>query len=142
MHKIATWPDLAKASLFGVIAAWIAYAILAGIDVVTGSSRDIAMALYPAVTMIALAVAIILFWPLTIGMARLGTSLGVTRPWARSRWVWAAIGAVTGALTLILFMGVLSNWSAENVLVTTMGIATGSVSSLVTRWRLGVGRVT
>ncbi len=142
MQPTASWRDLVKASLAGVLAAWLIYAVVAAFDTYGGGpSNDIAMAFYPVATMIALVVALLLFWPLTVGMARLGTTLGGRQGWAREWWAWAAVGAAIGAVSLMVLMGILSSWSAENALVAGIGSGMGAVSALVTHWRLGVARI-
>lgn len=138
----ASWTAITKASFLGVAAAWVGYAIWSAIDAYTGPSNDIAIAILPAVLAISVLVALLLFWPIIIGMARLGTIIARTHDWARQWWAWAVIGAVSGGLTLCGFMGILSAWSAELLWATIIGAAFGAAAALITHSRLGVGRYT
>jgi hypothetical protein len=143
VQQTISWPTIVKSSLGGVLAAWLCYVIGVAFEVFVfgGASNDIAVALFPAATMIALAVALLLFWPLTIGMARIGVTFGATQGWARKRLGWAAIGAIIGSITLALFLGVLSSWSAELPTAAAVGAGLGAATAFVTHWRLGMGRL-
>jgi hypothetical protein len=143
VQQTISWPTIVKSSLGGIMAAWLCYVIGTAFEVFVfgGASNDIAVALFPAATMIALAVALLLFWPLTIGMARLGVIIGTTQGWARNRLGWAAIGAIIGSITLALLLGVLSSWSAELPTAAAVGAGLGAATAFVTHWRLGMGRL-
>jgi hypothetical protein len=138
MRQVATWPDLIKASLAGVMVAWLVYAVWAAFDAFTGPSNDIAMAIFPVATMIALVVALMLFWPLIIAMARLVTALSIKHSWARHWWAWTISGAATGAVALFVLMSMLDGGTPEYALAATLGGSVGAISASVTFWRLTI----
>ncbi len=134
----AHWRDIAKASFFGVGAAWLAYAVISSATSISGPSNDIAMAMLPAALLISLLVAALLFWPLTMGMARLGTNLARSHRWANQWWAWGGIGAIVGAATLVAFITLLIGGSSDFGPVSAVGAAAGAIAALITYWRLRV----
>jgi hypothetical protein len=143
MQQTMSWSAIIQSSLSGTMAAWLCVAVVGAVDTYAfqGPSDDIAMAFFPAAIMVGLVAALLLFWPLTIGMARLGVTLGQTQKWARNRWGWAAVGALMGSIAFGLFIGVLNSWSGELVPTIAIGAGLGAAAALVTYWRLGVGRL-